>query len=81
MAQHARPNSIHQTDDLRVQLRNWSALVVSTISGNRVDQRHGDLLHLRRPFSRSLRVRTRAVAARPPPATFFSHSRSPFTQT
>src|SRR5437773_8692196 len=33
IAQQAKPKSIHHTDDFRVQLRNWSALVVSTISG------------------------------------------------
>src|SRR5437764_9403234 len=33
MAQQARPNIMYQTDDLRVQLRKSSTLVVSAISG------------------------------------------------
>src|SRR5207244_1685629 len=33
MAQQASPNSMYQTDDLRVQLRKSSILVVSAISG------------------------------------------------
>src|SRR5512140_2171998 len=33
MAQHARPNSMYQSEDLRVQLRSSSTFVVSTISG------------------------------------------------
>src|SRR5207237_6326582 len=33
IAQQARPNIMYQTDDLRVQLRKSSTLVVSAISG------------------------------------------------
>ena len=33
MAQQANPNSMYQSEDLRVQLRSSSILVVSTISG------------------------------------------------
>ena len=80
MAQQARPKSIHQTDDFRVQFRNSSALVVITISGMELMNDIVEALSAASGYAAS-RIRSRPASLRSAAGTFFSQSRSPLTHT